>query len=91
MFEQLTDVELLEQYRATGDAVYFGELYGRYVHLLLGMARHFIEDRDVALELVVATYEKLQKKVKYNDIIAIYNGFSLVLSSCLLSFALKKI
>ncbi len=42
--EQLSDIELVLQYKSTGDHVFFAELYQRYTHLVLGTCFKYLKN-----------------------------------------------
>ncbi len=64
-FSQLSDQELLGQYRQTANRELIGILYQRYLHLLLGVCRKYMsssaEAEDRAMEIVEQLFDKLLK------------------------------
>jgi RNA polymerase sigma factor (sigma-70 family) len=60
----LSDEELLESYRASGDKALVGELYTRYAHLVYGMCLNYFRDRELARDAVLQLFEKLFETLK---------------------------
>jgi RNA polymerase sigma factor (sigma-70 family) len=67
-YSQLTDNELVHQYKATADKQFVGELYKRYTHLVLGMCIYYFKDRDVAKDMVIQVFEKLFVELKKREV-----------------------
>jgi len=66
--KQLSDAELIAQYKKQVDKQLIGELYKRYTHLVLGMCIHYFKDIDVAKDVVVQIFEKLFDELKKREI-----------------------
>jgi RNA polymerase sigma factor (sigma-70 family) len=64
----LTDNELVQQYKATANKVFVGELYKRYTHLVLGMCINYFKDRDAAKDMVLQIFEKLFDELKKREV-----------------------
>ncbi|MBN9481817.1 MAG: sigma-70 family RNA polymerase sigma factor [Bacteroidetes bacterium] len=54
----LSDLELLKQYRVGGDTSALGILLQRYTLLLLGVAMKYLKDKDEAQDAVQQVFEK---------------------------------
>ena len=54
-----TDRELLDQYKATANPTYLGELFERYMHLALGVSLRYLRNREDAEDAVMEIYESL--------------------------------
>lgn len=65
---ELTDEELLEQYRSTGDSEFFGELYNRYIPLIYGVCLKYLQNEDKSQDAVMEIFEYLLPKVAAYDI-----------------------
>ncbi len=65
---QLSDQELLLTYKTSGDNVYFGELYTRYRHLILGVCLKYLKRTEESEDAVMEIVEKLHLEIKKNDI-----------------------
>jgi RNA polymerase sigma-70 factor (ECF subfamily) len=64
----LTDAELLGNYRETGDLEILGELYSRYMHLVYGLCLKYLQNRDDAGDAVMQIFEKLITEVERHEI-----------------------
>ncbi len=53
------DQQLLLDYLADGDLETLGELYGRYMHLVYGVALKYLKNRDEAKDAVTQIFERL--------------------------------
>jgi RNA polymerase sigma factor (sigma-70 family) len=67
-YSQLTDNELVQQYKTSADKQFVGELYKRYTHLVLGMCIYYFKDRDVAKDIVLQIFEKLFEELKKREV-----------------------
>ena len=67
-YSQLTDNQLVQQYKASADKRLVGELYKRYTHLVLGMCIYYFKDRDVAKDMVLQIFEKLFVELKKREV-----------------------
>lgn len=65
---QLTDQELLEQYRSSEDLEYLGVLYERYVELVYGVCLKYLQEQQKAEDAVMAIFEELVDKVKKHEV-----------------------
>ncbi|MCU0398212.1 MAG: sigma-70 family RNA polymerase sigma factor [Cyclobacteriaceae bacterium] len=57
--EQLSDQELINQYRLSADMDFIGHLYTRYTSLVYGVCLKYLKDREEAKDAVMAIFEKL--------------------------------
>ena len=64
----LTDLELLAQYRKSGELDLFGKLFSRYTSLVYGVALKYLKNRDDAKDAVMQIFEKLMVAVKEHKI-----------------------
>jgi len=55
----LTDLELVERYKATRDPNHLGALFERYTHLALGVSLRYLRHREDAEDAVMEIYERL--------------------------------
>jgi RNA polymerase sigma factor (sigma-70 family) len=65
---QLSDNELIEKYRGSGDKAWVGELYKRYAHLVLGVCLGYFKDKDESKDAVTRIFEKLFEELKKREI-----------------------
>ncbi len=63
-----TDDELLVKYRQDGDAVWVGELYNRYSHLVFGLCLKYLKDEAEARDAVMGIFEKLITDLKNREV-----------------------
>lgn len=66
--DPLTDQELIELYRQTGDTAHIGELFDRYAHLVYGIALKYFNQEDDRREAVMQIFEKLYVALKDHEI-----------------------
>jgi RNA polymerase sigma-70 factor (ECF subfamily) len=65
---KLTDEELLQQYKISGDTEYFGELFSRYISMLYGVCLRYLSDADKAQDAVMQVFENLLSKIAQYEI-----------------------
>jgi len=63
-----TDIELIELFQKTGDAVYIGELYKRYSMITYGLCYKYLQHEDDAKDAVAEIFEILLEKLKINEV-----------------------
>ncbi|MDR2286415.1 MAG: sigma-70 family RNA polymerase sigma factor [Prevotellaceae bacterium] len=61
--EKLSDEDLLDKYKNTGDTEYFGILYNRYIPLLYGVCLKYIGDADKSQDAVMQIFENVFSKI----------------------------
>ena len=66
--EQLSDIELVLQYKSTGDHVFFAELYQRYTHLVLGTCFKYLKNEAESRDAVMDIFEKLLVDLKKHEV-----------------------
>jgi len=66
--KELTDEELLLQYKESGNNEHFGTLYNRYIPLVYGLCLKYLQDADKAQDAVMELFENLLPKVLIYDI-----------------------
>lgn len=67
-FNHFSDNELVRSYKATHDKTFVGELYKRYMHLVLGMCINYFKDKDIAKDTVLQIFEKLFEELKKREV-----------------------
>jgi RNA polymerase sigma factor (sigma-70 family) len=65
---ELSDTELLAQYKLSGDSSWLGVLYTRYTSMVYGVCLKYLKDRDDAKDGVMQLYEKLTEILKTHDV-----------------------
>src|SRR5260221_13044013 len=68
MSVQLSDSELIQQYKKTGDLTVIGQLYTRYTALVYGVCLKYLKDRDEAKDAAMQVFEKLIQLLKSHDV-----------------------
>jgi RNA polymerase sigma-70 factor (ECF subfamily) len=66
--EHLSDEQLISSFKTTDDNVYFGELYTRYRHLILGVCLNYLKRIEESEDAVMEIVEKLHLDIKKNEI-----------------------
>ena len=66
--KDLTDTELLDKYRQSGDKVFVGVLYKRYSHLVFGLCMKYFKDQDQAYDTSVNIFTKLFDDLKKHKV-----------------------
>lgn len=66
--EDLTDQELLLQYKKGGEMLFLAELYKRYTSLIYGVCLKYLKNSQDAEDAYMSVFEKLVKKVRQHDI-----------------------
>ncbi len=58
-YKDLTDKELIAEYKKSSDKIYVGILYKRYSHLVMGLSMKYLKDEDNAKDAVINIFTKL--------------------------------
>ncbi len=87
----LTDAELLVQYRNDGNVQILGELFSRYTSLMYGVCLKYLKDRDEAKDAVMQVFEKLVQTLRIHEI-ENFNSWLYITSRnhCLMQIRSKK-
>ncbi len=64
----LTDKELADQYRQSGDLALLGELYQRYMELVYGVCLKYFKDPEASQDAVMAIFEELVTKLRKHEV-----------------------
>ncbi len=67
-YSGLADVELVVQYKRSGDLALIGVLYDRYMSLVYGVCLKYLKDRDESKDAVMQIFEKLIVSLKEHEI-----------------------
>lgn len=59
-----TDIELIEQYRQSGEGRYVGELYKRHTKMVLVLCCKYLKNKEIAKEAAVQIFENLISYLK---------------------------
>ena len=66
--EQLSDIELVLQYKSTGNHIFFAELYQRYTHLVLGTCFKYLKNESESRDAVMDIFEKLLVDLRKHEV-----------------------
>ena len=64
----LTDKELVEQYKTSGDLKVLGDLYQRYMELVYGVCMKYLQDSEKGKDSVMQIFEELVLKLKKHEV-----------------------
>lgn len=64
----MTDLELLRQYKLSGEVHWAGILYNRYTWLVYGICLRYLKDREDAKDAAMQLFEKLITTLKTHEI-----------------------
>jgi RNA polymerase sigma-70 factor (ECF subfamily) len=67
-YNELTDVELIAEYKQSSDKALVGVLYKRYSHLVMGLCMKYLKNEDDAQDAVVNIFTKLFDDLKKHTI-----------------------
>jgi RNA polymerase sigma factor (sigma-70 family) len=65
---EMTDAELIAQYKLTHESSWLGALYTRYTSMVYGVCLKYLKDRDDAKDGVMQLYEKLTEALKTHEV-----------------------
>ena len=65
---EMTDQELLAQYKLSGEVTWAGLLYHRYTSMVYGVCLKYLKDREEAKDAVMQLFEKLTSALKTHEI-----------------------
>lgn len=88
----LSDLELIDQYKSSGDKKHVGELFTRYSHIVLGMCLSYFKNHETAKDAVMDIFEKLFEDLQKHEIRNFSAWFySVVRNYCLMKLRSEKI
>jgi RNA polymerase sigma factor (sigma-70 family) len=67
-YSAFSDLDLIAEYRQSGDSLLVGILYKRYAHLVLGLCIKYLKDKDEAQDAVMQIFEKLMADLRRHEI-----------------------
>lgn len=65
---KLDDLQLVAQYKQTGNNEFVGILFQRYTHLIFGVCMKYLKDEDDAQDASMQIFEKLLKDLKKHEV-----------------------
>ena len=89
--QKITDEELLEKFRLSGNLDLLGELFSRYMHLVYGVSLKYFKDRDEAQDAVMNIFEKLVTDLPNHEVQNFKSWlYVLTKNHCLMEIRSKK-
>lgn len=90
-YDDLSDEELLEQYRETADLEFFGQLYDRYMHLIYGLCMKYLKSSEDSKDATMEIFEHTSSAV-LNKEVTHFKSWLYVVSKnhCLMQLRKKK-
>ena len=89
--QKITDEELLEKFRLSGNLDLLGELFSRYMHLVYGVSLKYFKDRDEAQDAVMNIFEKLVTDLPKHEVQNFKSWlYVLTKNHCLMEIRSKK-
>ncbi|HMO60920.1 MAG TPA: sigma-70 family RNA polymerase sigma factor [Ferruginibacter sp.] len=65
---QLSDAELVNAYKKTGESVYISTLYQRYMDLVFGVSLKYLKDTEKSKDAVMEIYQQLLHKLQLHEV-----------------------
>ena len=86
-----SDLELVAQYKESGDLSLIGTLYTRYMPLVYGVCLKYMKDREESRDAVMQIFEKLMVSLKQHEV-AHFKSWLYVTSRnhCLMAIRARK-
>ncbi len=85
--QPLSDGELVAKYRLTGNNLFIGELYKRYLHLVYGVCMKYLENAEDSKDATEEIFIKLLDDLKKHEV-AYFRGwlYQVAKNYCLMQF-----
>jgi len=64
----LSDNELIQRYKESGELTILGELYSRYMALVYGVCLKYLKDREESRDAVMQIFEKLVTSLREHEV-----------------------
>ncbi len=89
--QKISDEELLEKFRLSGNLDLLGELFSRHMHLVYGVSLKYFKDRDEAQDAVMNIFEKLVTDLPKHEVQNFKSWlYVLTKNHCLMEIRSKK-
>ena len=85
-----TEETLLQQYQATKDQQYLGQLFNRYLHLVYGLCLKYLKNREASQDAVMDIYEHIGKKLLETNVMHFKSWLYMVSKNHCLMILRKK-
>lgn len=84
---KLSDQELIEQYRKSGNSWYAGELFRRYTQLITAVSYNYLQDKVETEDAVMEVFEIILRDLQHHEV----NNFKTWVYSVTKHHCLKKL
>ena len=64
----INELEMLAEYRSTGDLKLLGKLYEQYMSLVFGLCLKYLKDEEQSKDAVMQIFEELVKKLRVHEV-----------------------
>ena len=89
--KNLSDEELLDEYRRKNKQDFLAELYTRYTHMVYGVCMKFLKNADDASDAVMNIYEKLSSDISRHEIVKFSTWLYVITKNhCLMEIRSRK-
>ncbi len=78
LIRRLTDKQLLDEYKSSGNTAYFAEIFERHSYVLLSTCKYYLKDREAAKDAVMQIFEEIREKLLTTDILHIASWLHVV-------------
>lgn len=86
-----SDSTLISRFKKTGNNIYVGELYKRYMHLVFGVSLKYLKSEEAAKDMAMQVFEKLLYKLNDQQIDNFKNWLHvLTKNECLMKLRKQK-
>ena len=87
----VTDQELIQKYKDSGNLDFLGELYNRYMHLVFGIGLKYLKNEAESEDAVIQIFEKLIKSLAETDVTNFPGWLSVIARNhCLMILRARK-
>ncbi|SFT72901.1 RNA polymerase sigma-70 factor, ECF subfamily [Lishizhenia tianjinensis] len=87
----LSDAELVDLYKQKQQKLVIAEVYQRYGHLMMGLCLKYLQQSDLAEDMVMDIFEKLPKLLLKHDITYLKSWlYTTTKNECLMALRKKK-
>ena len=85
LYNQLTDEQLISEYRQAMDGMLVTELFDRYTHLVYGICLKYLKDNEQSKDAVMEIFESLFEKLLTHEVTHFKNWlYSVTRNYCLM-------
>lgn len=85
-----SDQVLVESYRKTGDSVFMGQLFDKYMHLVYGLCLKYLKSREDSQDATMEVYERVAEELLTTEVAYFKSWLYIVSRNHCLSILRKK-